>query len=108
MFPSNKLRKLFNSESALIKEFGRRNADAIKRRMEVLRAAECLNDVSHKKPERRHELTGGLKGKFAVDLIYPFRLVFAPAHEPVPRKEDGGVDLYRVTAVLILYVKDYH
>ena len=76
--------------------------------MGVLKVADSLKDVSHKKPERRHELKGRLKGKFAVDLIYPFRLVFEPANEPVPRKEDGGIDLYQVTAVRILSVEDYH
>jgi hypothetical protein len=36
------------------------------------------------------------------------RLIFAPAHEPVPRKPDGGLDWTQVTAVCILDVEDYH
>ena len=53
-------------------------------------------------------LSGDRKGLFAVDLEHPFRLEFKPNHDPVPLKEDGGVDLDEVTAVTIMAVEDYH
>ncbi len=59
-------------------------------------------------PVRRHQLTGGQKGQFAIDLVQPYRLIFKPDHEPVPRKDDGGIDLNQVTAIKIIDVKDYH
>jgi len=34
--------------------------------------------------------------------------VFGVANDPVPRREDGGIDLERVTAIRILEVVDYH
>ena len=77
-------------------------------RMAVLRAATCLADVPVQKPDRRHELTGNRKGTFAVDLTPPFRLVFEPADYTVPKKEDGGIDLEKVTSIRILTVEDYH
>jgi proteic killer suppression protein len=35
-------------------------------------------------------------------------LIFRPAHNPVPKKDDGGIDLAAVTAIEILDVRDYH
>ena len=107
-FSSNKLEKIFNSEKALVKTYGAINGRLIIRRMGVLDAALSLADVSHKKPERRHELTGNRKGQFSVDLEHPFRLYFKPNHAPIPVKMDGGIDLAGVTAVTILKVEDPH
>lgn len=103
-FDKPKLQKVFNHESRLIKEYGK----IIMRRMAVLKAATKLEQVPYRKPERRHELSGRRKGEFAVDLKHPFRLVFRPNHDPIPLKEDGGIDLKLVTAITIIRVEDYH
>jgi proteic killer suppression protein len=107
-FKSRKLADVFNSEKELKRKYGERVGRLIKRRMAVLRAAAMLADVSHKPPERRHELEGRRKGTFAVDLKHPHRLVFKPDHNPLPCKEGGGIDLRKVTAIIILGVEDYH
>lgn len=73
-----------------------------------LRAADTLADISTLPPARCHQLSGDRAGQFAVDVQHPFRLIFEPAHDPVARKDDGGIDLTRVTAVRILEVTDYH
>jgi proteic killer suppression protein len=67
-----------------------------------------LAEVPTEKPTRRHQLKGDLDGSFAVDLAHPFRLIFRPAMNPVPKKEDGGIDLDQVTAIQIDDVTDYH
>ena len=36
------------------------------------------------------------------------RLVFEPNHEPIPRSEDGGIDVGQVTAIVIVDVTDCH
>ncbi len=107
-FKDSKLAKVFNSEKELFKKYGRRRGRLIERRMMVLRAAPTLEDVSNKPPERRHELKGKRKGTFAVDLDHPYRLVFKPDHNLLPRKEDGSIDLKKVTKIIILNVEDYH
>ena len=107
-FKSANLIKVFNSEKLLKKEYGQENAKYIMRHMAILKAADSLSQVPHTPPTRRHELTGSYKDKFAVDLKHPFRLVFEPNHENIPRKEDGGIDLEKVTAIKILKVEDYH
>ncbi len=106
-FADKKLGKIFNSEKELQKEYGK-NTRYIMRRMAVLNAAPSLAHVSHRAPERRHELGGQRKGTFAVNIRHPYRLVFKPNHDPVPLKEDKGIDLNKVMAITILGVEDYH
>lgn len=82
--------------------------NVIVNRMAVLDVASNLALVPTTPPERMHQLTGNLNEQFAVDLIHPFRLIFEPNHEPLPRRDDGGIDRQRVEAITILGVKDYH
>jgi proteic killer suppression protein len=107
-FKTSKLKKIFNSKKELVREYGEQNAKRIALRMAVLTNAPNLATVPMLRPERCHPLKGDREGEFAVDLIHPRRLVFCPNHDPIPKKEDGGIDLFRVTAVTILGVEDYH
>jgi proteic killer suppression protein len=107
-FRNEKLAKIFNSEKNLKREYGTQNANKIKLRLAVLMAATCLDEVSTRPPERRHELVGKRKGQFAVDLEHPKRLVFEPNHNPLPRRADGGLDLRKISAVTIIEIEDYH
>jgi len=77
-------------------------------RLTVLEAAESLNDVPTAPPTRRHPLQGNRKGCFAVDLKHPFRIVLKPAQHPIPKRDDGGIDLFAVTAIEIIDIEDYH
>jgi toxin HigB-1 len=107
-FANKKLLKIFNMEKELIREYGPEIARTIMRRMSILRAASNLSEVSHLPPPRRHELSGDRKGQFAVDLKHPYRLLFSINHDPLPRTDDGGIDLKQVIAIIILEIKDYH
>ena len=107
-FSTRKLARTFNSGSALAKEYGDRMARTIQIRLAVLRNARTLALVPTSPPDRRHLLTGRRSGQYAVDLVHPFRLVFEPNHDPVPRTEDGGIDINQVTAITIAEVVDYH
>jgi proteic killer suppression protein len=107
-FARRKLEKTFNSQTALKKAFGDRMARIVAMRMAVLRHARTLSMVPVTRPERRHLLEGNRAGQYAVDLVHPKRLVFEPNHDPVPRKEDGGINTDQVTAITIVEVIDYH
>lgn len=107
-FRTRKLEKTFNSAQKLEKTYGQRRARAIMRRLAVLREAESLDQIPVTPPERRHQIHGDRAGQYAVDLVHPYRLVFTPHHDPVPRKPDGGIDTAGVTAITILDVIDYH
>ena len=107
-FQNQSLANRFNSDKELQKIYGKRQARSILTRMGVLSNAETLAEIPHRPPERLHQLTGGRQGQFAVDLVQPYRLVFEPDHDPVPKKDDGGIDLTQVTAITVLEVIDYH
>jgi plasmid maintenance system killer protein len=110
-FKSTKLEKEFNEGAQLDKVHGTRRAKKIRIRMAEFRAAVCLMDFWPPKsgPNRCHELSQGKrKGQLSVDLDHPYRLIFTPAHDPVPTHEDGGLDWAKVTAIVILSVEDTH
>ena len=106
-FASNKLARELADEEAMRKAYGDR-AKRLKLRLDLLVATACLDDVPPVPPTRRHELTGGWAGHYAVDVTGNWRLIFRPNHDPVPRTEQGGVDLKSVTAIEIVSIEDYH
>jgi len=77
-------------------------------RLSVMKAARNLGVVPETRPDRRHQLRGDRAEQYAVDVVNPHRLVFEPNHDPIPRKDDGGIDVDRVTAITIIDVIDYH
>lgn len=107
VFPTDKLAAEYNDSKVLSQRYGPENAKRIRRRLDDLRAAPNL-EVMRTLPGRCHELTGDMLGLLALDVRHPFRLLFEPAHDPIPRKGDGGLDWSHVTAVRILRVEDYH
>lgn len=91
LFLSEKLGKEFNSQKQLVKRQGSDRAKRIRRRLDDLRAAGVLEDMRNL-PGRCHELIGDRSGQLSLDLDHPYRLIFEPANDPVPRKNDGGLD----------------
>jgi len=90
------------------KAFGGRRAKALKKRLDDLDAAIALSDMRHV-PGHCHELVGDRKGHLALDLDQPYRLIFEPADDPVPTREDGGLEWTQVRVIRILEIGvDYH
>jgi len=106
-FSTNKLEKLLTSESKMRGEFGPEMSKKIQARLLDMDAAGCLAEM-HNLPGRCHELKGNRAGQFAVDLKHPMRLIFRPDHEPIPVKEDGGIDWSNVTKITVVEIDDYH
>lgn len=107
-FKSRKLEKIFKQSGGLRRAYGAKNERVIRARIAVLRGLHNLSRVPTDPPERRHQLKGNRKEQFAVNLVHPVRLIFEANHDPVPRKDDGGIDIEKVTAITILEVCDYH
>jgi len=107
-FRNRKLEKFCNSAKEMQSKLGKRMAEKLQQRLSELAAAETLDDMRYLPGARCHELTGNLKGRLAVDLVHPDRLVFSPDHDPVPVKDDGGLDWGGVTSICIVGVGDYH
>ena len=107
-FKTKNLDKTLNEEKALRKKYGDRMAKTVGMRLAVLRSAPALSSVPSTPPDRLHPLAGRRKGQYAVDLVHPRRLVFEPAHDPIPLTEDGGINTDEVTAIVVIEVVDYH
>ena len=106
-FASEKFEKQCNNHSQLVRKQGDRRAKKIRQRLDDLRAATTLEDM-RSLPGRCHELAGDRAGQLSLDLDHPHRLIFEPAHNPLPRKPDGGLDWTQITAIEIIDVEDTH
>jgi plasmid maintenance system killer protein len=106
-FADKKFEKACNDYRLLVRKEGAVRARKLRQRLDDLEAAESL-DVMRQLPGRCHELTGDRAGQFALDLDHPYRLIFIPDHNPIPRKQDSGIDWTAVKAVKIIDVEDYH
>ncbi len=82
-------------------------SEKIRQRLSELEAAVALSDISRLPPARCHELVNR-RSVFSVDLEYPFRLLFIPANDPIPRNKDGGIDREQVTEIEIIGIEDTH
>ncbi|XOV94267.1 MAG: type II toxin-antitoxin system RelE/ParE family toxin [Bacteroidota bacterium] len=91
----------------LNRQFGQL-ARKINQRIGQLRAAKNLAVMRTIPAARCHELSGDLKGCFAVDVSGNYRLIFAPDHIEEPLKEDGGIDWNAITIIEIQEITDYH
>lgn len=108
-FKNKQISKLCNEQREMNKQLEKPTAKKLQQRLLELNAVTTLDQITHLPPPRLHELDGERTGQFAVDLKHPFRLVFVPDHNPVPKKADGGIDRTLVTAIKIIEVGvDYH
>jgi len=76
--------------------------------LDELRAATTLADISYLPPPRMHQLKGERQGQISLDLDHPYRLLITVANDPVPKKDNGSINLSTVTAVMVLGVEDTH
>ena len=107
VFTEPVLAQVCNDDKAAKRAYGAAGAKKLRRRLDDLAAASTLA-VMRNLPGRCHELKDDLDGHLAMDLDGGRRLVFKPAHDPVPSKDDGGLDWSRVTAVCVTQIGDYH
>ena len=108
IFKSNRLRKVCNERDRARRQYGRQMGDLLMKRLDELRAADNL-EITRSLPQARcHELTGYQKGQLSVNLRFPYRLIFVPADNPIPKLPDGGLDWGGVKSIKIIGVEDTH
>lgn len=107
IYKSRKIEKQLTDPKEIAKSFGQL-ARAINQRLKDLSAAENLGVMRTLPAARCHELSGDRKGELAVNVSTNYRLIFEPNHEPIPQKEDGGLDWEKVTQIRIMEIEDYH
>ncbi len=109
-FASTKLRKEMNEAKSMVRTYGPRQAKVLQIVLASLRAAGNLAIFAppYSPPHRCHELTGNLKGQLSMDLVHPYRLLFEVANDPVPLRQQGGLDWSQVTAITVIKVENTH
>ena len=105
-FGQRKLQRVVNDTRKLEAAYGARMAKLIQRRLLVLEAADNLSQILPGGQPRFHQLFGDRAGQFSVDLVHSYRLVIFPNHEPVPTKQDGGIDRTRITNITVIGILD--
>lgn len=104
-FKDKRLREICEKKVVATKKLGEVGARKLQSRLADLMAASRVSELVAGNP---HPLTGDRSGQFAVALAGGWRLVFAPANDPVPRRDDASIDWSAVTIVCIEFIGDYH
>ena len=107
-FKTKRLQKICSNTNESIKKLGSKMARKLQQRLMELKAASCLADISKVPPPRYHQLSGDRGGQLSVDLEHPYRLLFILANDPIPAKQDGGLDWAKVTEIEIVEIVDTH
>lgn len=92
------------------RRFGKAMTRYIRLRVDALIAAVSLHDFwpPKSKPERVHELKGGLAGTFSVDVKQPYRLLFQPMSELADVAGDTEERWKQIKSIEILRIEDTH
>ena len=106
-YKSRKLEKQLTDPREMAKSFGQL-AVKIKMRLKNLTDADNLAIMGTIPAARCHELTRERKGEIAVDVSGNYRMIFEPNHNPIPRKDDGGLNWENVTKIQMNAIEDYH
>ncbi len=106
-FADRNLRKYANNNTLAIKKMGPKRAKIYQKRLEDMAATESFSDLKFL-PGRFHQLSENRKDNWACDLDHPYRLVFEPADEPIPKDKDGKQILIEIRSLEIIEVTNYH
>jgi proteic killer suppression protein len=106
-YKTNKLEKSLASPRDILAYYGTR-AKLVKQRMDEFKAAVTLHDILLLPKANLHQLTQRYTGCLAVDISANYRIIIEPNHNPVPLKDDNGLDYKSVTKIKILEIVDYH
>ncbi|HOC70905.1 MAG TPA: type II toxin-antitoxin system RelE/ParE family toxin [Candidatus Hydrogenedentes bacterium] len=105
-FKTRKLRKQCESFAALRNAYGEVIARQVVKRLNALKAADCIEDLDPLPPVRCHALKGNRQGQYAMNVGQPFRLIFEPLDETRTTREERGAR--PECGVRILGIEDYH
>lgn len=106
-YGSNKLEKQLNNATETKKVFGKM-ATKISQRMDEIRSFDNLYFLMKLPAAKCHALTGNRNGEWAVSISGNHRMIFVLRNDPIPLKEDGGIDTEKITTIKIIGTEDYH
>ena len=88
-------------------KLGKEQANAFLRRLNVLKASECFEDLRNV-PGHFHELRLNRRGQWGFDLNGPYRLIVRPLSTPIPVLPYGGYDWRKIKGAVIVEIVNYH
>lgn len=106
-YKNNKLEKSLTNDKELIKTYGEL-AKKLKQRLNQLKEADSLLVIFQLPALRLHPYKGDRISEWSVDIKDNWRMIFEIAQDPIPKQEDGGIDLILITAIEIVSVEDPH
>ncbi len=101
---TNKLNKILNDSSLIMKHYGKSRARRIVQRLDEFNAARTLEDIPSDPPSRCHLLKGDRGGTFSVDVSANYRLVF----EGYDQNDKQTTQKSNIVTVQIISIEDYH
>ncbi|MBC8487641.1 MAG: type II toxin-antitoxin system RelE/ParE family toxin [Bacteroidetes bacterium] len=106
-FTDKKLKKYANNKKLAVQKMGAKRAKLYQIRLDDMIDAENFTDLEHL-PGRFHQLKENRKDEWSCDLDHPYRLIFTPTEEPIPKDEDGKQILIEINSLKIIEIIDYH
>ena len=94
-YKNKKIEKVCTDASTAEKKYGWEMAKKIHQRIDEIKSTDTVEMMIRFHIGRCHPLTQNRKGKYAVDLVHPYRLIF--------EKIGDGIQI-----VTILEITDYH
>jgi toxin HigB-1 len=82
-YKSKKIQKICCDPKAARKAYGERMSKILSQRIDEMTAAESVEEMMRCRIGRCHLLMGDLKGKYALDLVHPYRLIFTQVGEDI-------------------------
>ena len=105
---SARLAKNCSSDRDRQRRFGAERAHKIKLRLDQMLVAASIAELMTLPGARCHQLHADRDEQFSVDLDGPYRLIFGVDMNPLPRRQDGGIDVHAADAVVVIEIKDTH
>lgn len=106
-FANKKLKDWANNYATAQKKMGPERAKKYHQRIGDMLDIESFAELETL-PGRFHPLSADRNGQWACDLDHPYRLIFEPADDPLPRDQAGNLVLKELRIVDIIEIVDYH
>ena len=106
-FDNRKLKKYANDSNLAKQKMGAKRATVFKVRLEDLASADTFADLNHL-PGRFHQLKENRPDQWSCDLDHPYRLIFMPGENPIPKNKDGTQLFTEIRIVNIIEIEDTH
>jgi len=106
-YKTRKLEKSLIDPKEMNKTYGTR-AKKVNQRLKEITASATLTVLKTIPAANCHQLSADRDDQYAVDISANYRMILEIDHDPIPRKDDGGIDSDQITAITILEITDYH